>query len=155
MMKVTMRLMLATALFLSSSMSQAAPTCRTERIDQETYLALNPLVYAYAPNIDKSLGGWKPFIIQILVGQYRSPLLLKKGFMREGDLNKAVSGDPDVKVYQLKMAGYDPRQGKAQPAAPMKITYGKNQSMTIGVKSVELAKAVSLGSDHVVLDVCS
>ena len=149
-------LLFAATLLLSGVTPAAAQHCSTLRVDQESYGAVSELVYIYVPNVDKSAGGWNSFTVRVLVGEYRRPLLLKQGFMREADVNKLLSEHREITQYPLQVAGYIPKgaPGTKPPPSPPVGFKSDGQSITIKVVRVVLAAGVSLNSDHVLLEVC-
>lgn len=148
-------LMLTIALGSVSWSQRAGPPCSQRRVDQETYTALTDQVYLYAPNIDKSDGGWKPFTVRALVGQYRPPLLLAKGFMKEADLIKLLSGRRDVAQYAMAVSPYNPKASTQPPtqSPPVSFKVG-SATITARVVSVNPAAGIGVRSDFVLVEVC-
>jgi hypothetical protein len=155
-MKWMVRAILTTTLVaVATSASAQMARCSNVRVDQEHYQSLSKLMYVYVPNIDKKSGGWESFTIRLLVAANRSPMILPQGFLREKDLDKLLSSRPDITQYSLPLAKFDPKRTPGQPALgqPVKIPDGAS-SVTVRVTRVDPAAGVSLGSDHVFLDVC-
>lgn len=131
-----------------------AQKCSQSRIDQESYVALSDLVYGYVPKIDKSSGGWKSFTVRVLAGQYRRPLLLSRGLMKESDLNKLLSSRRDISQVALPVPAHNPKSGtKPASLAPVSFKTGRSTA-TARVVNVELASGTSIRSDRITLEVC-
>lgn len=135
-----------------------AQTCdgRTEqRLDQESYVALTDRVYVYAPDIDSLSisGGWRQFDLHVLVGTFRTPFLLPKGFLKQGDLQTLLASRRDIKVSTLSVAAYDPKAGKGPSVnAVLPVNDGERQR-TISIRVTRVVP-VSKGTDHIFL-VCT
>jgi hypothetical protein len=143
---------------LASAASGQAKKCQPvpqQTADQETYAGLTDRVYVYVPRIESAgAGGWKPFTLRILVGSFRRPFLLPKGFMKEADLLKLLSGRPDIKQFFLNVPGSDPRQQGPPPSLTASATVPDgNTSSKLTVRASRVV-AAKYGSYSVVLDVC-
>jgi hypothetical protein len=126
-----------------------------QRLDQESYVALTDRVYVYAPDIESlgTSGGWRRFELRVLVGTYRAPLLLPKGFLKQNDLQTLLTTRPDIKVSMLSVAGHDPKAGKGPSVnAVLTVNDGERQR-TITIRATRVVP-VSNGTDHIFL-VCT
>ena len=129
---------------------------RTEhRVDQEQYLGVTDRVYVYAPDINSlgKSGGWDSFSVRILIGEYRTPLLIPKGFLKERDLQVLLASRRDIKQTVLQVPGFDPRRSKATPP-PVQATVKNGEKP--GTITIRIARVVPVsgGTDHVFL-VCT
>jgi hypothetical protein len=135
--------------------AQACDGRTEQRLDQESYLSLTDRVYVHAPVIENSgtANGWRPFELRILVGTYRPPLLLPRGVLKPGDLQKLLTTRPDIKVSGLPIPGYDPRGG-GSPAVNAALTVGDGERpRKITVRAARVVP-VSGGTSHMFL-VCT
>lgn len=146
----------AATLSMLVAVTPAAGACHNVDINQQRYLSLTPLVYAYVPDINKQAGGWKPFTVRVLVGQYRSPMLLREGVMVPSDLNKLLRQRTDIVPYDISIPAYFPRssQGRAPDLGKQVFFNSGRTSMTVRVVQVIPAPYFSFGSDRVRLEVC-
>ena len=130
---------------------------RTEhRLDQEHYLGLTDRVYVYAPDINSlgGSGGWQPFSLRILISEYRAPLLVAKGFLKEGDVTALLAGRRDIRQTLLAIPGFDPKSSSKATPQPVQITVKNGERPATVTIRVARVVPVSGGTDHVIL-VCT
>jgi len=150
-MQETLHTAVVAVILLLSATAADAQGCQGRKelwIPQESYLALTDRVYAYAGPIQRQgQSGWRPFTVQVLVGQYRRPFLLPKGLLREADVNKLLAQRSDVTRIPLRVAGHDPAGGK-KPSFPAVDVTGAGRPLTVRVFRVQPS------SNAVGLEVC-
>ena len=125
------------------------------RVDQEQYLGVTDRVYVYTPDINSlgKSGGWDPFSVRILVGEYRTPLLIPKGFLKERDLQALLASRRDIKQAVLAVPGFDPRRSKATPQPVQTTVKNGERPATITIRIARVVP-ISGGTDHLFL-VCT
>ena len=96
--------------------------------------------------------GWQRFDLRVLVAAYRAPLLLPRGLLKPGDLQKLLSTRPDIKVTTLAVPGYDAGAGKSPTFGSVTVGDGE-RARRITIRPTRVVAATS-GSAHLFL-VCS
>ncbi len=133
-------------------------TCDARRevsIDEQTFapLAERVQLYVSAIDADSSAATWKPFRLRLLVGSFRQPMLVERGFLLEHHLGELMMNRRDVTVTVLDVAGsdeLDPKKG------PLK-TFGFTPAGTATRSTVQLLRIEpsAQGKQRVVLGVCA
>ena len=136
--------------------AQDGRNCRELTVAEENYVAVTERVYLYVGNIDLTgpSGGWWPFSIWALAGQYRSPFLLAKGSLKQGDVQRLLAGRPDITQTILNVGGFT--RGRGRSAASVfgqaKEIAGASPRMTFRMARIH---PIFGGKNSVFLEVCN
>jgi hypothetical protein len=150
----TLGLVMALAVQVAATPPQTCDGRTEQRLDQESYISLTDRVYVYAPDVQSTGGGrgWQRFDLRVLVATYRAPLLLPRGLLKPGDLQKLLSTRPDIKVTTLAVPGHDTGAGKNPSFDSVAVADGE-RPRRITIRPTRVVPASS-GPTHLFL-VCS
>ena len=149
---------LTTITLLSVFASHVEAQCKPRqslRVDQENYQLIADKTYAYIEDINsEGSAGYQAFKVRILYGQYGSPFILSKGFMRSGDIDKTLARRSDIVVQMISIPAYDPKKSSQKDLGrPVVVKLANNKTVTVRVSDVQPVRGMGR-TDYLNLEVC-